>query len=643
MLPISQQITKQHVLAYYGRVSQPRQKIEHQRETVDRWLQNNELSIPANLRFEDRGGRRHRADKRDAFQQLMELVRKQKVDWIVIASFSRWGVADVNEFYKFRNELSENFVRLYCINSDLELTGCSDGDYYRVTSEALATTACMKTHAEQNIMKMVLMAEKGQHMSGAVPYGLDLECRNLDDSTPLYRVHLIRKLRFKNRLIEVTYADGRSESTTDMPLRDGKKTGYWLIVGKDQKRLEAVRAIFRLYDQGLTNSEIRNWLWSNELHYFGDVWQDNAIYAVLDNPAYIGMPAWGKIAKGHYQQVSGKQPRQPKRLGKGEPKQFVKSCEDWVFPNVPVFDQEAIISLEVWERVKAKRDAARGNRKNRPRQRNRSQHILNGIIRCGECGERMVIGKRRCRDGSSESGYWCGTYAKTKKIKCRHYWTRMPEVDKYLDQFLEELSGTFGKIKTLLDAINNVLPGLTVTEFEADTQAFIRDELKLDPRLSMQEALDTAQVKFEQTQNSEAQERNRQSDEIQEKIDHLTSLLMNPKISKSVQEKLIAESSELDAKLVAIQTREPSPFERLATLHSQADALLNEGKNLKSRMVELFVDRVVTKHELRQQRNGTISKLVGFEYHFVETLSEPLGASKELCTRKGKDSMPLQA
>ncbi len=107
MKRIEELILPNHRLAYYGRVSTPKQKIQHQRDTVDRWLEQHGLTIPPNLRFEDQGGRRHRSDKRQAFQNLLNKVRDDAIDWIVVASFTRWGVENVDEFFDFRRVLKK--------------------------------------------------------------------------------------------------------------------------------------------------------------------------------------------------------------------------------------------------------------------------------------------------------------------------------------------------------------------------------------------------------------------------------------------------------------------------------------------------------------------------------------------------------
>src|SRR5262245_25438300 len=83
-------------VAYYGRVSTPRQKLEHQREHVLRWAEQSGILLSPEMRFEDKE-KRHKSGKRAEFQGLLDLCRQGRVDWIVICSFDRWGVADVDE------------------------------------------------------------------------------------------------------------------------------------------------------------------------------------------------------------------------------------------------------------------------------------------------------------------------------------------------------------------------------------------------------------------------------------------------------------------------------------------------------------------------------------------------------------------
>jgi DNA invertase Pin-like site-specific DNA recombinase len=106
-------------IAYFGRVSTPKQKLEHQRETVERYAEEHGLYIPEHLKFEDKI-RRHQAAglfqdwdsrkmkidrERYRFDDLMTLVEAGKLDWILIATFDRFGIKDQDEIFTFRSRL----------------------------------------------------------------------------------------------------------------------------------------------------------------------------------------------------------------------------------------------------------------------------------------------------------------------------------------------------------------------------------------------------------------------------------------------------------------------------------------------------------------------------------------------------------
>src|SRR4051812_48270545 len=80
--------------AYYGRVSTPAQDIDDQRKHVFRWCEQNNITLPDEHKYEDHG-KRHRADKRQDFQRMLQACREEKLDWIIIAAFDRWGISEV--------------------------------------------------------------------------------------------------------------------------------------------------------------------------------------------------------------------------------------------------------------------------------------------------------------------------------------------------------------------------------------------------------------------------------------------------------------------------------------------------------------------------------------------------------------------
>src|SRR5207244_200338 len=123
----------------------------------------------------------------------------------------------------------------------------------------------------------------------------------------------------------------RTETSSRMPLRDGKITGYRLVPSIEKKRIEAVRLIGELHVAGMLPGQIRKHLREHGHDHYGKPFQDNAIRTILTNPAYVGMPAWGKYAIGHYRQVFAKMSQKPPRRKRGEPTQYVKDRANFVF------------------------------------------------------------------------------------------------------------------------------------------------------------------------------------------------------------------------------------------------------------------------------------------------------------------------
>src|ERR1022692_4687752 len=66
--------------AWYLRVSTPKQKLEHQREHVARYCEQDRIVVPETMKFEDKE-KRHKSAKRQDFQRLLDCVRAGQLDW----------------------------------------------------------------------------------------------------------------------------------------------------------------------------------------------------------------------------------------------------------------------------------------------------------------------------------------------------------------------------------------------------------------------------------------------------------------------------------------------------------------------------------------------------------------------------------
>lgn len=409
--------------AYLGRVSTPRQKIEHQRESVLRFAESEGIRLPQDFWFEDHVRRHKMLDEGKRFQELMKLVKAKKLDWILIATFDRWGIKDKDDVFVLRSELKKYDCKLWSVSDELDITGMDDSSFWRVAARAEGATAYVAAQADKNIQKMVLMAQQGWATSGNNPFGIDLVCYPLHDRTrPLFRVirmkykdpHLYRILTY-NQNGEVE----REETSTSMPPRDKKTTGYRYHHSIETDRIKAVKLMFDLFAEGMDEAQISEHLWKLKLGHYGKPFGYHGVQSILQNPAYIGRPMFGKQGVGQYKIVHD---LQPKKVERKSTDTFVikKPKEQWVGPKEPLDDLPPIIDPILFDKVqerfaeKERINPAFGKR----RSRDRIAHPLNGKIICPDCNKPMVRGSSIAKHKKAKLFFVCGTYRRTIRTEC---------------------------------------------------------------------------------------------------------------------------------------------------------------------------------------------------------------------------------
>jgi DNA invertase Pin-like site-specific DNA recombinase len=456
MIPESPQALDRN--AYYGRVSTPKQKLEHQREHVLRWCEGRTIVVPEHHRYEDKE-KRHKSAQRERFQALLEECRKGNLDWIIISSFDRWGVADPDEFSDFRRQLRRCDVQLYSVVDQLNLTSINEGDYFRIVALAIGATRYVQQQAEKNILKMIEMAKGGLAATGNAPFATDLVCYPLvgpnvpDVSRPMFRVERVRYIR--PAIYRITYPDGRVEVTERMPLRDKKLTGYRFERSLDEDRIKAVNLIFELYESGMSFGDISENLWRQGYKHYDKPFGFHGIETILSNPVYVGQPTWGKSGVGAYYLLQGGQPVRANRKAKDA--YVVRKGEgDTVTTFKPTFDP--IIPIDLWKRVQAKlaerplQDPAFGVR----RQRSKLKHPLNGKIVCPDCGNPMVIGSSQSK-GYIKRYFICGLYRRTIRKQCKANSIPWKTIDDSVSELLETVKDRLDTLTSSPDVAATIL------------------------------------------------------------------------------------------------------------------------------------------------------------------------------------------
>lgn len=647
--------------AWYCRVSKPKEKLEHQREHVIRFCDEFSITIPDKYRFEDQE-KRHKAAKRRDFQELLDTVKAGQLDWIIICSFDRWGIANVDEFFEFRRLLIKHDVQLWSVVDQMNLTGITEGDYFRVVAMAIGATRYVDQMAEKNVLKMIEMAKQGWAASGNMPYGTDLVCYPLNDlSRPMFRVvsvrykpHLWRVIwytpdsrveRDNNGIIIKSNLKVQNDETTErMPVRDKKATGYRIEPSILTDRIKAVNLAFELYNSGMGWANIGKTLWNLGHRHYDKPFQDHALETILCNPAYIGLPAWGKIGTGAYRVLLNGRPVRRKRkstdtvyLRKDE-SQWIQPLQPLYPPLVPVATFEAA-RLRLADRQRTNPDF--GKR----RTRDRATHPLNGKLVCPDCKEPMVLGSYCPAIGTGKKKsrcFNCGTYRKYGRMKCYANTIGWDKIDRCV-------SGLLDKVKDRLDGLaGDTLPasllseewvkktelGRTVTTILAGWLAeqpakneTIRAHRNGHVLGRMYSTLQSAPEKlnglaalslaFQKYNQNFAQQTDGLKDElaqIDRELGNIAEAIAGGIPSATVRDRLNARMGQLETrkadilpKLVPLTGKVDALLEQLASIRR----IIDEGnRTLVGRLLDTFVERVIPHFEIQLQ--GRKRKRVAF-------------------------------
>ncbi|MBX9579063.1 MAG: recombinase family protein [Gemmataceae bacterium] len=435
--------------------------------------------MPEEFRFQDHV-RRHeaagamRAGKGGVLGDLIGAMKGGRVDWVLVATFDRWGIQSIDEIFRFRDQLREYGVRLYSVGDELDITGQDDLTVMRIAMSAIQSTGYTKQMADKNIQKMILMAEQAWFASGNAPYAFDHVMYYLHDlSRPIWRVVREDYQPMRCRVLHYTPdsrverdAGGlivrsdlrveREEVLDGMPPRDKKRTGYRLEPTSDARKVEAVRMAFDLADRGYSLSRTADALFDQGHRHYGKRWGARTLEGVFTNPAYIGFPAWSKNGTGKYKQTSGKRAVAVERKATDRVSRR-KDRAEWVSSNYAICPP--MVDPEAWERVAAGIWARRAsNTQSGPvRKRNKLAHPLNGKVFCPDCDKPMVLGssypgvKTQAATGRQAKRthcFHCGTYKRTNRTDCNSNAVSWTKLDRALEQVLKLIGERLGEIGT---------------------------------------------------------------------------------------------------------------------------------------------------------------------------------------------------
>lgn len=155
-------------------------------------------------------------------------------------------------------------------------------------------------------------------------------------------------------------------------------------------------------------------------------WTYTTIHRILQNEMYKGDMVQNKCVR----KMRGKAKQRPK--------------EEWII--VPE-THEAIIDLEVWERVQELL-------KQRTRTIDFEQNIsiFAGFLKCADCGRAMVKRQYSDKDGNKKWFYTCGAYSRSGTEVCTNHYIRHKILERIVLDDLNTVIGNVKDIKSLVDS-----------------------------------------------------------------------------------------------------------------------------------------------------------------------------------------------
>ncbi|MDN4093767.1 recombinase family protein [Brevibacillus agri] len=247
------------------------------------------------------------------------------------------------------------------------------------------------------------------------------------------------------------------------------ESGYWCggrVLGYDnvdkmlvvnEKESKIVKEIFELRAKGLGYKTI-----AKRLNEQGKRTKNNKLFSIatvkgiLENEVYIGNVCWGKHREWNTYRRKGKSDSPIRAEGK----------------------QEAIIDIELWNKVQAINQAHKANSS---RHSNfKGEFILSGILRCPACGSGTVMSKSK-KNGKYHLYYMCQNHHSKGKTACGSNLIRKDLIEEKVIQVIKGIVQDKNLINEIITKIEKDRT-LDTSELKQNLSIQKRELLKLEDR-----------------------------------------------------------------------------------------------------------------------------------------------------------------
>jgi DNA invertase Pin-like site-specific DNA recombinase len=595
------------------RVSGDRQDTERQIKDCERWER--EQGLTPTYVFEDKESR-FLSERREGFQRLMEYVRTQRVNWVVIQTTDRLGFKHSYELFEFIGAFLKHGVHLFTAVDNACVTSTDD---YTVIKNAIAGQTSTKELFEKSNRsqgKRILKGKAGEYQGGMPPYGFDVICKDASGKTIWRFVQMGRKKG-------VWHKDSLEIEVTEIPRHDwlGRRETVWLSPSIIQERQATLIRIFEIFDSEATSTlQIARTLNRDGISpVLSSKWAHSKVWALLQNPAAIGRPASNKVTSAKINMVQGEKQVQRNLDDIGR---FVRHAKDnWLMPEQPIFP--ALVPEDMFWRCSLKLHRQSGNRA--PKNENL---LLSGLLYCGKCGKTMAGQyKAKMSRGKRVPGYYnyyrCQTYMNEKsnnQYGCRNHGTLqetvMPFVHTFLEsrgQILEQLITNRNDSRTLTALIREQRSSSEQTKsIVAAMHTFIHDALSgtgIDFTYfnedELEENMHTIVDMYEQVYDVQRKDLERGLHSLEAEHTNITNQYFN--LPPKAKEKAVATLKKLEGRIAEVNTQ-------LEPLAEKWEGLFISLATLRDRIQEAV--RALKHGNLRQRAAALRKAIAKIEVHY---------------------------
>lgn len=297
--------------------------------------------------------------ERPGFEQMMDEVRRRNVDCIVVKDLSRFGRNYVETGYYLEKIFPYMGIRLVAVNDRYD-TLSGDANEMVVSLKNLVNDLYAKDISRKIHSTFETMRAKGQITSGHPPYGY------------------LRSKEDRHRLA--------IDQETAPAVRDIFR---WRLEGHGIAQIAR-----RLNDSGVLSPPMFHYRHGNRKDQptgASAIWKAYHVRFMLQNPAYAGHTAQGKVKKS---------------LSDGLPLQKTAQ-EDWVIVRNT---HEGIIDQETFDRVQELMEQRSQEARKIRGKYETTENILKGLLICEDCGTKMTRYKSVSPAGKARYVFHCKVY-----------------------------------------------------------------------------------------------------------------------------------------------------------------------------------------------------------------------------------------